>query len=57
VASDTLDIRGPILLTRASVQVRPVVSLMFALCNLSSCNAWHTPCLRSEFSLCSYLPG
>ena len=57
MTSDTLDIRGPIPLTRAGFQVRPVVSLMFILCNLSPVNAWHTPCPRSEFSLCSDFRG
>src|ERR1039458_10601208 len=38
MTSDTLDIRGPIPLTRAGVQVSSVLSLMFVLCNLSPVN-------------------
>src|ERR1700687_2670465 len=52
MTSDTSDIRGPIPLTRAGLQVRPVVSLMFVLCNLSPFNAWHTPCPRGQSSPC-----
>jgi hypothetical protein len=57
VTSDTLDIRGPIPLTRAGLQVRPVVSFIFVFCNLAPVNAWHTACPRSEFSLCSGFRG
>jgi hypothetical protein len=57
VMSDTFDIRGPIPLTSASLQVRPVVSLMFVLCNLAPVNAWHMACPRSKFSLCSEFGG
>jgi hypothetical protein len=48
VTSDTSDIRSPIPLTAAGVQMRPVVSLMNVLCNLSLVNAWQTPCPRSK---------
>jgi hypothetical protein len=37
VTSDTSDIRGPIPLTRAGLQVIPVVSLMCVLCYLAAC--------------------
>jgi hypothetical protein len=53
VLSDTLDNRGPILLTRAGLRGKPVVSLVSVLCNLSPVNAWYTSCSRSKFSLCS----
>jgi hypothetical protein len=35
MTSDTSDVPGPIPLTRQGLQVRPAVSLMFVLCNLS----------------------
>jgi hypothetical protein len=44
VPSDTSDIPGPIPLTRAGLHLRPVLSLIFVLSNLSAVNAWHTPC-------------
>ncbi len=53
MTSDTSDVRGPIPLTPASVQVNPLVCFTFVSCNLSAVNAWHMPCLRSEFNLCS----
>jgi hypothetical protein len=55
VTSDTLDVRGPIPLTRAGLHVSSVLSLMFILCKLPPVNAWHTPCASSKFSLCSEL--
>ena len=57
MTSDTSDIRGPISLTSADLYVRWVLSLMFVLCSLSSVSAWHTPCARSKFSLCSDFRG
>jgi hypothetical protein len=53
VLSDTLDNRGLILLTRAGLRGKPVVSLVCVLCNLAHVNAWHAACARSKFSLCS----
>ena len=53
VTSDSLDVRGPIPLTRAGLHVRSVLSLTFVLCNFSPVGAWHTPCARSKFSSCS----
>jgi hypothetical protein len=49
VTSDSLDVRGPIPLTRAGVQARPVLSLTFVLYNLSAVNIWHPPCARATF--------
>ena len=61
MTSDTSDIPGPIPLTRAGLEVRPVVSLMFVLCYLAPVNAWHTPCPRSRvllvFGVSRTLPG
>ena len=50
--SDTSDIRGPIPLTRAYLQVKSLLSLMFVMCNLAPVNAWQVPCRRSKLSLC-----
>lgn len=49
--SDTSDIRGPISLTRAGLQVKSVLSSTFVLCNLSPANVWHTPCARPKVLL------
>jgi hypothetical protein len=51
MTSDTLDIRGPISLTRAGLQVRSVSSSTFVLCSLSPANVWHAPCARSKVLL------
>lgn len=55
--SDSLDVRSPIPLTRADLQVRLVLPLTFILCNLSPVSAWHTPCARSKFYSCSEFRG
>ena len=53
MTSDTLDVRGPIPLTRAGFYVSSVLSLMFVLYNMPPVKVWYVPCPGSEFSLCS----